>query len=542
TTGLIFVSYLGITQLAAISEEVKDPSRNLPRAFIGSVFTVTLLYVGIMFVVNGLLPIERLIGNEVPLIDAAEILGGTFGRIAIILAGFFATVSTANAAILSSSRFPFAMGRDKLIPEKFVNIHQKYGTPSRAIIITGLVMILFVVFFNVEQLAKLGSTFNVLIFALINLSTIILRKVKKDWYNPTFRDPLFPYTQIFGIVASLSLIPQLGILSFAFSISVFIIGFLWYVLYGKKRARLQTTFLDIIDEDVIDKASSGKRKVMVPIASPEHEKQLIRLACFLGERIIGLEIHKVPPQTGLSEAKNAFRDDKKESVLKREFKKELMSEDNDHKYIEVFSHNVSDTILDQANEEQIDLLIMGFHGGGGIKKIVDDISYKVMSNAKNHLAILKGSLPGKISKILIPYGGGDSSNYAINLAILISEKCNAEITLLRNIRPDLEAGDKKVLEEDLIQKFEELDNEKISYVIKERFSTIDAILEASSETDLMIVGDTNNRFKFSIIGNMAKRIVSHSICPVVLVKRYRPLSRRGIMSYLYWKKQSRKKN
>ncbi|MFW6390056.1 MAG: APC family permease, partial [Halanaerobiales bacterium] len=261
TTGLIFVSYLGITQLAAISEEVKDPSRNLPRAFIGSVFTVTLLYVGIMFVVNGLLPLENLINNEVPLINAAEILGGTFGRIAIIFAGFFATVSTANAAILSSSRFPFAMGRDKLIPDKFVNIHQKYGTPSRAIIITGLVMILFVVFFNVEQLAKLGSTFNVLIFALINLSTIILRKVKKDWYNPSFRDPLFPYTQVFGIVASLSLIPQLGLLSFVFSISVFIIGFLWYVLYGKKRALLQTTFLDIIDEDVIDENVEDKSKV-----------------------------------------------------------------------------------------------------------------------------------------------------------------------------------------------------------------------------------------------------------------------------------------
>ena len=129
TTGLIFVSYLGITQLAAVSEEVKNPSRNLPRAFIASVGVVTLLYAGIMFVVNGVLPLDELVKSGTPLVEVAEILGGTGGRIAIIIAGFFATVSTANAAILSSSRFPFAMGRDKLIPDKFVDIHENLVLP-----------------------------------------------------------------------------------------------------------------------------------------------------------------------------------------------------------------------------------------------------------------------------------------------------------------------------------------------------------------------------------------------------------------------------
>ncbi len=110
TTGMIFVAYLGIAKMAAISEEVKNPGKNLPRAFISSVIFVTLLYLGVMFVINGLLPFDEVVSTNSPLLDAAEFLAGKVGFVAMIIAGFFATVSTANAALLSSSRFPFAMG------------------------------------------------------------------------------------------------------------------------------------------------------------------------------------------------------------------------------------------------------------------------------------------------------------------------------------------------------------------------------------------------------------------------------------------------
>src|SRR5690554_5194468 len=234
TTGLIFVSFLGIAKLAAISEEVKDPDINLPRAFILSVIAVTILYFGIMLVVNGVLPLEQLRGNETPLVDVANILAGRWGELAIIVAGFFATVSTANAAILSSSRFPFAMGRDKLMPDYFTVVHKTYNSPYRAILITGLTMLLLLFVFDVEQLANLGSIFNVLIFVLVNISVIILRNNKKEWYNPGFRDPFYPFSQIIGIIGCLSLVPFLDILALIFALAVIVLGYLWYRLYNKK--------------------------------------------------------------------------------------------------------------------------------------------------------------------------------------------------------------------------------------------------------------------------------------------------------------------
>jgi amino acid transporter len=63
TTGLIFISYLGITQLAALSEEVKNPAKNLPRAIIASVVTVTLIYTAIMIVISGTLTFEESINT-----------------------------------------------------------------------------------------------------------------------------------------------------------------------------------------------------------------------------------------------------------------------------------------------------------------------------------------------------------------------------------------------------------------------------------------------------------------------------------------------
>ncbi|MFW6026416.1 MAG: APC family permease, partial [Candidatus Woesearchaeota archaeon] len=226
TTGLIFVSFLGITQLGAISEEVKDPGKNLPRAFIYSVVFVTLLYIGVMFIASGLFPIEKVAALEAPLIEAGQLIAGETGMLALIAAGFFATVSTANAALLSSSRFPFAMGRDNLMPDWFVAIHEKFNTPFRSIIATGLTMIVLLLLFNVEQLAKLGSAFNILIFVLMNLSVIILRYNKKEWYEPEFRDPFYPVTQIIGIIGSLSLLPLLGFLPIVFAVAVIITGYL----------------------------------------------------------------------------------------------------------------------------------------------------------------------------------------------------------------------------------------------------------------------------------------------------------------------------
>ncbi|TVP76080.1 MAG: amino acid permease [Gemmatimonadales bacterium] len=115
TTGVVFISYLGVMKAAAISEEVKDPQRNLPLGILTSVAVVTLLYVLTMVIVTGVLPQDEVVAAPAPLADAAGLFLGAMGGLVIAIAGILATLSTGNAALLSSSRYPFAMARDRLI-------------------------------------------------------------------------------------------------------------------------------------------------------------------------------------------------------------------------------------------------------------------------------------------------------------------------------------------------------------------------------------------------------------------------------------------
>ncbi|MFW6229967.1 MAG: amino acid permease [Halanaerobium sp.] len=536
TTGLIFVSFLGITQLGAISEEVKNPEKNLPRAFIASVGFVTLLYIGVMLVVSGLFPIGDILKSHVPLIDAGEFLAGSPGKIALIAAGFFATVSTANAALLSSSRFPFAMGRDNLMPEWFVEIHDQYGTPFRSIIATGFTMIILIILFNVEQLAKLGSAFNILIFELLNFSVIILRFNQKDWYEPNFRDPFYPLTQIIGIVGSLALLPSLGLLPLLFTAAVILIGTGWFVFYGQGEALPKYNLFDMLEaEDIKETIKSESGKVLVPLSNPEHEADLLNMANLFSNNILGMHVIKVPPQTGLAAARDNHQSKIYQEDLKLENKFEEFSKDHLAKleYLESFSHNIASAISKAANNDQINLTLIGCPEKIESINSLDGVTEEILKSIRSHIGVFKGKFPKKLDKIMIPFGGGDNSLYAFYLGREIAKRTGAKITLLKTINPDLDAETKEK-QLDAVRK--EVNNYQeefnLDYLIKENYSIEDTIIRESKKFDLMIMGDSNERFRKDVFGNIARKVTCNIDTPALLVRRYKKYSRESIFSKL----------
>ncbi len=163
---MVFISYLGIVKAAAVAEEVENPSRNLPLGILSSVALVTLLYVCTMVIVTGVFPIPEIAASTAPLADAGRVFLGVVGGVMVGIAGILATISTSNAAILSSSRYPFAMGRDALMTLWMRRIHPRFRTPSRAILVTGGVMVGLALMLDVEGLARLGGVFGMLVFSL----------------------------------------------------------------------------------------------------------------------------------------------------------------------------------------------------------------------------------------------------------------------------------------------------------------------------------------------------------------------------------------
>ncbi|MBI9072608.1 MAG: amino acid permease [Melioribacteraceae bacterium] len=234
TAGLVYISYVGITKVASLSEEVKDPEKNLPKGVIYALSSAILIYVLGTTVMVGVLPMETLKGNLTPVAAAAEVFLGEYGSLLLSIAALLAFVSVANAGILSASRYPLAMSRDHIMPRLFQKMG-KIGSPYISIIITVLAIVIILVGFNPTKIAKLASAFQLLMFALVCFAVIVMRESKIESYDPGYYSPWYPWMQIFGILGSFVLIIEMGTLPSLFSAGLILIGYIWYRYYVKKR-------------------------------------------------------------------------------------------------------------------------------------------------------------------------------------------------------------------------------------------------------------------------------------------------------------------
>jgi len=232
-TAFVFVSYAGVTKVAAIAEEIENPDRNLPIAMIVALLSVTFVYTFVALTLVGNIPLADLSTNIKPIYTLAEILGGKIAGIGAAVLGVLTLISMANSGVLAASRFPFAMSRDNLLPAFLKKIHSKYLTPVSTILISGLVMALAITFLDVERIAKLASAFIVMMFMAVNACVIVLRETAVQWYKPAYESPLYPWMQMFGILSGLTLLIVLGGLALVAALFITFIGTVVYMFYGR---------------------------------------------------------------------------------------------------------------------------------------------------------------------------------------------------------------------------------------------------------------------------------------------------------------------
>ncbi len=247
TAGLVFVSYGGLTKIAAIAEEIKNPGRNIPLAMILSFVIVLALYVFATFVTIGLVAPGQLKNSLTPISLGAYAFMGASGAIIMALAAMLAFVSTANAGLMAASRNPMAMSRDGLLPKNFEKVNKRFGTPHFSIIITSLFMIIVILFLGIENLVKTASTIKILLFLSVNLALIVMRESKIANYQPKFRVPLYPWLQIFGIAGYVFLIIMMGSITLLVTAVFIVCTLLWYVAYVRPRIRRESALMYVVE-------------------------------------------------------------------------------------------------------------------------------------------------------------------------------------------------------------------------------------------------------------------------------------------------------
>jgi amino acid transporter/mannitol/fructose-specific phosphotransferase system IIA component (Ntr-type) len=234
TAGLVYVSYIGLSNIASVSEEVKDPEKNIPRAMFLALATAMSFYAIGTAVMVGIVPAEQLRNNLTPVATTAEIITGRWGSVIMTVAAILAFFSVANAGILGCSRYPLAMSRDHLLPTFFRHL-TKHKTPINSIFATIFLIISVLIIFDPTKIAKLAGAFQLLLFCMISLAVIVMRESHIASYDPGFNSPLYPWMQIFGMIAPIWLIVEMGWLPSLFSLGLILVGLLWYIYFAKKK-------------------------------------------------------------------------------------------------------------------------------------------------------------------------------------------------------------------------------------------------------------------------------------------------------------------
>lgn len=254
----LYIPFQGFTMIVEIGEELENPIENIPKVLAIGMTIVTILSIGVIVVLAGMVPWHE--AGEI-----VEAYGGIafaltehsgdgsiflFGGVIVALAALIGAATTINTLITSYSRTVMRAGRDDVLPKSFAELHEDYDTPYRAIFLLGVPPIILapvVVFldgiFTVEALDWLvvvvvsGIFF---VFAFLGYAIWRLPKVFPNRYEHSFYKLPMPVLKVVAVgntVLSIGFAIAIGVTQPSALAVVFLWAGLAYVTY---RYRLHT--------------------------------------------------------------------------------------------------------------------------------------------------------------------------------------------------------------------------------------------------------------------------------------------------------------
>lgn len=234
--GVIFFAYIGFDAVSTAAQETKNPQRNVPIGILGSLFVATLLYIAVALVLTGVVKYDMLNVPD-PIAVAVDFMGEELYwlRPLIKIGAIAGLTSVVMVLLFGQTRIFYAMSRDKMLPEKFSEVHAKFRTPVFATALTGVVAAFFAGIFPIGILGELVSIGTLLAFVIVCAGVLVLRYREPGLKRP-FKAPLFPLVPIMGILVSLAQMAALPMDTWLRLIIWMAAGFVIYFLYARKRA------------------------------------------------------------------------------------------------------------------------------------------------------------------------------------------------------------------------------------------------------------------------------------------------------------------
>lgn len=239
-SGIVFYAYIGFDAVSTVTQEVRNPQKDMPWGIIGSLIVCTLLYVTVGFVMTGMVKYD-LLNTAAPIAVAVDAAGDTMRWLGVpIKIGAIAGLSSVILVqFLGQTRIFYSMASDGLLPKTFSSVHPKFKTPFTTTLITGFFAMMVGGLFPIQLLGELVSIGTLLAFVIVCAGVLVLRYKSPELHRP-FKTPFFPYVPILGIASSLGVMATLPGDTWLRLVVWMAIGIIIYFVYSKRKSRLNS--------------------------------------------------------------------------------------------------------------------------------------------------------------------------------------------------------------------------------------------------------------------------------------------------------------
>ena len=233
---VVFFAYSGFEAVANLGEETKNPGRDMPRGLLGTLAICTLLYLGVSFVLTGMVNYKDL-DEGAPLSEAFNAVGLGWAGVLIGIAAVSGLSSVILVDIVAMGRIGFALCRDGLLPASVGKLHPKYSTPFRITMGTTIVVAAIAAFVPLATLAEMVSIGTLFAFVVVAIAVAVLRRTEPDMERP-FRAPSVPLLPIVSAVCCVGLMSSLAVETWLRFVVWLVIGLGVYAGYGYRHSKL----------------------------------------------------------------------------------------------------------------------------------------------------------------------------------------------------------------------------------------------------------------------------------------------------------------
>lgn len=234
-SGVVFFAYIGFDAVSTAAQESKNPQRDMPIGILGSLAICTVLYILVAYVLTGVVPYDQLNVAQ-PIAKGIDAMGLPWLAPFIKFGAILGLSSVILVLMLGQTRVFYSMSKDGLLPQSFGKVHERFQTPARITLVTGMLVMVAAGLAPIELVGELCSIGTLFAFALVCIGVMALRKLDPDLHRP-FRTPLIWFVGPAGALASFYLMSSLPLDTWIRLIVWMAIGIVVYFSYGRANAR-----------------------------------------------------------------------------------------------------------------------------------------------------------------------------------------------------------------------------------------------------------------------------------------------------------------